>query len=212
MASGNIDFSDIMKASGIESNAVLTDTLAKLIKMEIIRKEFPINKENDRSKSHYFINDNPALFHFTYLHRYASQRQIMDENVFFDRFILPDFKEHYVPKTFEKICLRYLLRKNLKGQIEPPIEKAGKYYYDDPKNKKNGEFDIVTLDQTGYIFYEAEFKSTPMTEGMIRKETQQVSETSLRSCRYGFFSKSGFQDELPPGCITYTPEVLYKAE
>ena len=31
------------------------------------------------------------------------------------------------------------------------LPSLGKYYYDDPKNKVNGEFDVVTLDKFGYI-------------------------------------------------------------
>ena len=38
------------------------------------------------------------------------------------------------------------------------LPSLGKYYYDDPKNKVNGEFDVVTLDKFGYIFYEVKFR------------------------------------------------------
>ena len=42
--------------------------------------------------------------------------------------------------------------------LEDSFEKIGKYYYDDPVNHKNGEFDIVTESDNSYIFYEAKFK------------------------------------------------------
>lgn len=32
-----------------------------------------------------------------------------------------------------------------------------RYWYDDPANKTNGEFDVVTHDPRGYVFYEAKF-------------------------------------------------------
>ena len=74
------------------------------------------------------------------------------------RFIEPDFNEHYVPEVFEDICRQYLIRLNMNGEIDPVIEKISKYYYDDPINHKNGEFDIVTEDEHGYAFYEAKYK------------------------------------------------------
>lgn len=34
----------------------------------------------------------------------------------------------------------------------------GTYYFNDSKkNKKNGQFDFVTTDENGYIFYEVKF-------------------------------------------------------
>ena len=49
--------------------------------------------------------------------------------------------------------MQYLIRQNRLGLMDPVIEKIGKYYYDDPKTKTNGEFDVVTLDEKGYAFY-----------------------------------------------------------
>ena len=72
------------------------------------------------------------------------------------------------------------------------FEKIGKYYYDDPLNKKNGEFDIVTLDDKGYIFYEAKFRKEPVTESMIKEEILQVDQTGISCYKYGFISRSGF--------------------
>lgn len=59
---------------------------------------------------------------------------------------------------FENVCRQYLIRENRAGRIEPVIERIGKYYYDDPKNRTNGEFDIVTEDEKGYGFYEVKFE------------------------------------------------------
>ena len=54
-------------------------------------------------------------------------------------------------------------------------------------SKKNGEFDIVTQDDKGYIFYEAKFRKEPVTEQMIREEICQVEQTGLECYKYGFF-------------------------
>lgn len=78
------------------------------------------------------------------------------------------------------------------GLLEEPFEKIGKYYYDDPVRKKNGEFDIVTKDAKGYIFYEAKFRREPVTKEMIRSEISQVKDTGFHCYKYGFFSRSGF--------------------
>ena len=70
--------------------------------------------------------------------------------------------------------------------MEEPFEKIGKCYYDDPVEKKNGKFDIVTQDDRGYIFYEAKFRKDPVTESMVQNEIRQVTQTGLNCYRSGF--------------------------
>lgn len=76
--------------------------------------------------------------------------------------------------------------------MEEPFEKIGKYYYDDPVEKKNGKFDIVTQDDRGYIFYEAKFRKDPVTESMVQNEIRQVTQTGLNYYKYGFFPNPAF--------------------
>lgn len=112
--------------------------------------------------------------------------------MFYERYIREDFESKYVPNRFEIICRQYLIRQNRLGRIEPAFDRIGKYYYDLPKEHRNGEFDVVTEDPNGYTFYEAKFRSAPMTEEMIRTEIEQVKATGLHCYQYGFFSRSGY--------------------
>lgn len=73
------------------------------------------------------------------------------------------------------------------------FEKIGKYYYDDPVERKNGEFDIVTLDDKGYIFYEAKFRKEPVTEQMIENEIVQVKQTGLNVINTDFSQNPGLR-------------------
>ena len=77
--------------------------------------------------------------------------------------------------------------------MEEPFEKIGRYYYDIPKERRNGEFDIVTYDPKGYIFYEVKFQDKPLSKVEIEKEIAQVKACGLQCYRYGFISKSGFE-------------------
>lgn len=121
----------------------------------------------------------------------------MDSDIFYTKYIEKDFAEQYVPHVFEKICMQYLIRKNRKGDIDPVIEKIGKYYYDNPKEHENGEFDVVTQDEKGYVFYEVKFKNTPINRSTIESEIRQINLTGLNCYKYVFVSKSGFScDEL----------------
>ena len=191
LAKGFSRYKDILDQSNVSSGPALVDILDKLMRMDVVSKEAPINDENNKKKSGYFISDNLSLFYYKYIFRNMSRMNIMDSDVFYDRYIAEDFETKYVPKSFERICKQYLIRKNRKGLMDEVFEKIGKYYYDDPIEKKNGEFDIVTLDDRGYIFYEAKFRKEPVTENVVRNEIRQVEQTGLECYKYGFFSKSG---------------------
>lgn len=210
IARGSHKFSDILSNSHVSSSPALSDILNKLIQMEVIEKTAPINQKNNKKRINYNICDNLSLFYYRYIFRNLSARNIMDEETFYNHFIDSDFNEQYVPHLFENICKQYLIRLNRKGMIEPVIEDIGKYYYDNPENKTNGEFDIVTLDEKGYIFYEAKFTDKPVDEITVIEEIEQVNKTDLKSYRYGFFSKSGFNCEKKDDRILITLSELYK--
>ena len=186
------------------------DVLDKLMKMDVVKKEVPINDETNKKKAGYYISDNLSLFYYKYIFRNISRMSIMDSENFYDKYIEEDFETKYVPKRFEDICKQYLIRQNKAGAMDEIFEKIGKYYYDDPVNKKNGEFDIVTLDDKGYIFYEAKFRKNPISEQMINEEIEQVNNTGLNCYKYGFISRSGFECEQVNNRILITLEDLYK--
>lgn len=194
LARGFCRYKDILAQSHISSGPTLIDVLDKLIKMEVVRRESPINDENNKKKTGYIINDNLSLFYYKYVFRYASQMNVMNSDVFFDRYIQEDFEADHVPHIFEDVCRQYLIWRNQNGLTAEPFEQIGRYYYDDPKTKTNGEFDIVTKDARGYIFYEAKFRKSPMTMQMIVHEIEQVERAKMNCYRYGFFSRSGFAD------------------
>lgn len=210
LAKGFSRYKDILDQSNVSSGPALIDILDKLMRMDVVAKEAPINDENNKKKSGYFISDNLSLFYYKYIFRNMSRLNIMDPDVFYDRYISDDFETKYVSKSFERICKQYLIRKNRKGLMDEIFEKIGKYYYDDPAEKKNGEFDIVTQDDRGYIFYEAKFRKDPVTESIVQNEIRQVEQTGLRCYKYGFFSRGGFTCEKEENRILIELSELYR--
>ncbi len=210
LARGFSKYSDILSQSHVSSSPTLADILEKLIQMEVVEKKSPINDENNKRKAGYYICDNLSLFYYRYIFRYSSQLKIMDSEVFYDKYISDDFEQDYVPHKFEEICRQYLIRQNRLGNITPVIEKIGKYYYDDPKNRTNGEFDVVTMDEKGYVFYEVKFRKRKISEEVIEEEIRQVKETGLNCYKYVFFARAGFTGEETEQIKHIKLEELYR--
>lgn len=194
LSKGYSKYSDILSKSNVSSGPTLIDVLDKLIRMEVVEKKAPINDPNNKKKAGYYVADNLSLFYYRYIFKYLSQLKIMDSEVFYSKYVENDFEEEYVPYQFEEICKQYLIRENKAGKINPVIEKIGKYYYDNPKLHMNGEFDIVTEDELGYIFYEVKFRKNPISKSMVEKEIAQVKQTGLNCYKYVFFSRAGYED------------------
>lgn len=192
LAKGYSKYSDILSQSHVSSGPTLVDILDKLIRMDVVVKSTPINDSNNKRKTSYFISDNLSLFYYRYIFKYLSQMKIMDSENFYNKYIEKDFEEQYVPHAFEKICMEYLIRQNKKGKIDPLFEQIGKYYYDNPKEHKNGEFEVVTYDPKGYVFYEVKFRKTAIDDKMIEEEIKQVNLTGLDCYKYVFISRNGF--------------------
>ena len=193
LANGHSRWRDLLDQSHVSSGPAMTDVLNKLIQMNLVQRRVPINDTENKRKAGYHIIDPLALFFYRYVFRYASQRNLLNENDFYDRFVAKDFQENHVPHMFEEICRQYLVRQNRAGEINPPFDAIGKYWYDDPENHTSGEFDVVTHDPHGYIFYEVKFRKNAVTSKMIKEEIRQVEATGLKCHAYGFFSRSGFQ-------------------
>ena len=212
LARGYTKFTDILSNSHLPNSQTLSEVLNKLVNMEVVKKVVPINDENNKKKAGYYISDNLCLFYYKYIYRNLSKLSIMSDKDFYKIYIEKEFETNYVPKAFEDICKQYLVSMNLSMKIRPPFEKIGKYYYDLPKEKKNGEFDIVTLDSKGYVFYEVKFRNKKIDEKLILKEIEEVNNARLKCHKYGFFSKSGYEKLNIKNVDTYTLDDVYKIQ
>lgn len=211
IARGNAKFSDILNFSKVSSSPALADILKKLISMDVIRKEFPINDETEK-KSNYVISDRLSRFYYKYLFPKSSYFAVMSAEDFYDEFIAEDFETQFVPKEFEQITKQYLIRQNKAGKIKPTLYKVGKYYYDDVKNKRNGEFDVVTMNKNGYTFYEVKFTKSPITDAVVKEEKSQLEKTGIKYEKLGFVSRSGFAISNPDDYILISLDDVYNVD
>lgn len=209
LSRGFSKYSDILSQSHVSSGPTLVDVLDKLISMEVVVKTAPINDSANKKKIAYYICDNLSLFYYRYIFKYSSQMQIMDSDIFYKKYIEKDFEEYYVPHMFENVCRQYLIRKNKAGEIEPVIENIGKYFYDNPEKRTNGEFDIVTEDESGYVSYEVKFRKKPVSDEMIDEEIEQVKATGIDCYKYVFFSRSGFRCEKRDDVVLIALEEIF---
>lgn len=118
-------------------------------------------------------------------------------------------KNAYSTNNYEGIVIYGRRRIDKKGKMKPPLYKVGKYYYDDPINKTNGEFDVVTFNKNGYDFYEVKFSSSPIDDSIVKEEIYQLSKINIKYNKLGFISKSGFNLINSKDYILYSLDDIY---
>lgn len=81
LAKGFSKYKDILDQSHVSSAPTLVDVLDKLMRMDIVKKESPINDENNKRKAGYYICDNLSLFYYKYIYQNASRMQVIKQTV-----------------------------------------------------------------------------------------------------------------------------------
>ncbi len=164
--------------------------------MGLIGKDSPMNASSNKKQQRYVICDNLLDFYYAFLFREMTARSAMSLSDFYHAKVTERLNESYLPRKFEEIAKEYLLRQNRAGKLYPPFSAIGRYVYHDRGQKKNGEFDIVTLDDHGLFSYECKYKHEPLGMKVVHEEEWQAKELGIDFYGFGFFSKSGFTDEV----------------
>ncbi len=85
---------------------------------------------------------------------------------------------------------------NFANKMNPVVLDIGSYSFDDAKNKINREFDVVTLDNNGYISYECKYTNELISNKIIKEEEMQIKSLDINFYKLGFISKNGFKSDV----------------
>lgn len=208
IGNGKVRYSQIESSLNIVSNGLLSKYLALLQDLGLIAQIAPINRKNDKKKSYYSIVDNLVCFYYTYVFPNIPALQNINENDFYDSYIEPSLKT-FISYRFEGIVMDYL-RRNASDIEGCPVLDIGRYWYDNPETKENGEFDTVIQLRDYYRFYEVKFLSRPMSRSEIESEADKIRKVKgLGNIRIGFASINGFAAGSSDDYILITGDDLY---
>ena len=190
-------------------NSDVNYLLEKMVAMRFVSKRYAIN-DGGKKKPYYDIEDNLTSFYFSLVYPNLSRRAVLSVDVFFSHFIRQKLYSDFIPKKFEGICKQFLIRKNKAGDFDPPFLAIGPYAYNDPKRKKNGQFDLVGECDDGLVFFECKHTKEKVGQSAYDEEVGQIADAGLKAKRLGFFSKSGFAEFPARGeCLCYDLNDLF---
>ena len=191
LGNGKKRYSEIQNRLGGNDSGLLDKQLKNLMNMDVIAKVFPINRPSDKKKLFYEIKDNLMRFYFAYIFGQEALISKFGNKAFVKQNIIPSLRT-FVSLRFENMVLQYFARLARMGKLDD-CEDFGSFWYDDVKNKTNGQFDCVLKHKDGYDFFEVKYYEAPMSKMECEREEQQVRAVTEVACRnVGFVSSSGF--------------------
>ncbi|MCD8201286.1 MAG: AAA family ATPase [Clostridia bacterium] len=192
---GKLKFSEIKEKTGVTDSGLFTRQLKDAVELGLLAKCAPINRPDDPKKAWYEISDNAMRFYYAYVYANKAALEVLGAEKFYSRYVEPSLTT-FVSHRFEDICRSYFVMRTRAGFYEDVVG-IGRYYYDNRKTKKSGEFDIV-LEKVNGLFdvYEVKYHTSPITKKQMDKEIAQVKEIEgIRIENIGFVSISGFEDD-----------------
>lgn len=194
IACGKRKITDLVSVLGKDIR--LEYALDKGVKLHFLKKVTPINDEKNKKLTFYDFEDNLLRFYYRYVFTNASARSVMGNDLIYKEIIKDDFEKSYLPASFESVSKEFLIRKNKAGEINPPFFKIGTYSHNDPKARKNVQFDVVTLDRNGYVSYECKYTKDPIGPSVLQEEKEQTKDSPLPFVKFGFIAKTGFDEAV----------------
>ncbi|MFA6776144.1 MAG: ATP-binding protein [Sphaerochaetaceae bacterium] len=193
IGNSRMKYNELEASLSVDARGSLDRELKRLIMMQVVEKNYPINRRDDKKKSFYELSDNLLRFYYTYVFPSRSNIVRLDPPSFFRLFVAESFGT-FVSRRFEGIVREYFVRLMRTGRIAD-VTDIGTYWYDDRTTKRNGEFDCVMKSKDGdYRVYEAKYYKNPMRSAEVEEEARKIRAImELRVGRIGFVSSSGYE-------------------
>jgi len=189
IATGSSRMSEICSKTGLDTG-LATSYLHKLMSLGIVKKEMPFGTDSSR-KTIYVLKD--SMFRFWY-------RFIPDNLATINRGLTDIVYKKIAPQitsfmggVFEEICKQYLWELNRQGKAAITFTDLGRWWSNDPKNKRETEIDIMgTADDKSALFCECKWTNENIDTSVLDALVERSKLFCFASVYLYLFTKTGF--------------------
>jgi len=193
IAEGASKLNEIATKSG-EDGKKAGKYLTTLISLHIIKKEYPIFSAQERNGV-YRLADNMFRFWYKFvLDNHINIESGMVEYVYQERVLpgLPDFMGH----IFEDICMQYLIRQNKALKLPFVFDEIGRWWGNNPKEKKQEEIDIIAAAKNVAVFCECKWKASVGIDVYHDLKRKAELFPQITEKYFVIFAKGSFSDAI----------------
>ena len=194
IATGHTRMSEISTKVAEDTN-VCSNYIKNLINLGIVQKETPYGEKASK-KSIYSIEDNMFYFWYRFILENSSVIARGATDMVYKR-IEPQLPD-YMGRVFEDICMQYLWKQLILGNMPVEFTSLGRWWGNDPIKKCQTEIDIMgEQDSESALFGECTWRNEKVDLDVLETLIERSKLFRYTKVHYYLFSKSGFTK----GCI-----------
>lgn len=193
IATGASRSHEIATKCGMESNKC-AKYLSSLIALGIVKKELPV-AETASKKSIYLLDD--LMFRFWYRFVFPNLSGItsgLGRAIF--KAEIEGGISTYMGLVFEEICRQYLLEEARQDMLPLLPGKIGRWWGNNPQEKRQEEIDILTYRQDKALFCECKWTNSAVDLAVLTDLRRKTALFSYREVWCWLFAKAGFTEGL----------------
>ena len=193
IAFGKTKLNEIVQETGLQDSQKVNKYISNLRDLRIVLRQVPIteDKPHKSRKGLYLIQDPFFRFWFRFIYPNLSYLEEDDIDFVWKEKIKPNL-DSFTSFVFEDICINKLKKLNRNNKLPFKAKNIGRWW------DKEDEIDIVAFDdQNSFLFCECRWTKKKMGANIfinLQRKTERFPQAAKKY--YGFFSKTGFTQEL----------------
>lgn len=189
IATGYSRMSEISTKVG-ESTTVCSGYIKNLINLGIIKRETPYGEKASK-KTIYSIEDNMFYFWYRFVLENSSIIARGATDLVYKR--IEAQLSDYMGRIFEEICVQYLWKQLLQGNMPIEFMSLGRWWGNDPRYRRQTEIDIMgEQDSSAAIFAECKWRNENVDLDVLETLVERSGLFHYTKMHYFLFSKTGF--------------------
>ena len=160
----------------------------------IVKKELPVT-ETSSKKSIYLLDD--MMFRFWYRFVFPNMSGIVSGlgRAIYEHDVAKNLSA-YMGLVFEEICKQYLIEEAKKNVLPFFTGKIGRWWGNNPKEKRQEEIDILAYRKDSALFCECKWTNALVDIDVLNDLSEQSDLFSYINKWFWLFAKTGFTDRL----------------
>ena len=194
--SGASTLNDIKTKIG-EDSAKIAKYINVLVNLGFIKAETPVGEKVKTRNTLYSIDDNYFAFYFRFIYKHLNMLNgLISPVIYYNKEFTTENLNTYIGHRFEQICSQFLKEKAYNGELPFFAEEVGRWWGNNPIEKRQEEIGIVAQDSENAILCECKYTEKPFDEKEL-SDLQASAPCIKRNNKYFWiFSRKGVSAEV----------------
>ena len=184
-------------------------TLEELL---LVKREVPLGEAVTSRKGIYMLQDSFFRFWYAFVFPYQSELELDMGDAVWQEDIRPELPR-FCGHAFEGICRQHFLRENKAQHLPYRFSRIGRWWGNNPVEKKQEEIDLYAVGKAGIYLGECKWRNEQLDEPVLanlQRRGQQLF--GDKPITYVLYSKSGFTEGIKKIVAQRDDVLLYTLE